>query len=86
MDLVDCNGQTRTGRQVIHYSTNRNEQFAQCCNSYLAPSTVKSLDEFGKTQAFEKLLLSSVPAVPLTKYCVSVGYVVLLNAMAFAQQ
>lgn len=87
MDPVDCNGQTHIGRRVIHSSTNRNEPFTLCCNSYLAPSTVKSLDEFSRTRAFETLLLSSIPAeVTLARYCVSVHCVALLTALAFAQQ
>lgn len=86
MDPVDCSGQTHRGRQVIHSSTNHNERSTLCCNSYLAPSTVKSLDEFSKTQAFEKLVLLNIPAVRLAKYCVSVHFVALLTAMAFAEQ
>lgn len=74
MDPVDCNGQTHIGRRVIHSSTNPNEPFTLCWNSYLAPSTVKSLDEFSRTRAFETLLLSSIPAeVTLARYCALCG-------------
>lgn len=91
MDPIDCNGHTYIGRRAIPSSTSRNEQFPPCCRSYLAPSTVKLPDEFGKN-IFESVFWKcpavecpcrsdsgQTPSVPL--HCVA-----LVTALAFARR